>query len=75
MAFNFKGTKLTFEFENEEAANHFKSWLCGSGEQAYWDWMDCREGEEDGDITGLNFNYHNKNGSVIPVECGRNNKE
>ncbi len=34
--FKFKGTKLTFEFETEEQANFFKTWLCEVGEQDYW---------------------------------------
>jgi hypothetical protein len=54
-----KKTKLTIEFANPEAMHHFASWLCGSGEQEYWQWMECREeDEEDGDITALEFHYH-----------------
>ena len=60
---------LTFQFENLEAAEHFKSWLCGSGEQYYWDWMVERESEEDGDITGIHFNYND--GDLVIVKCGR----
>ena len=71
MAFDFKGKTLTFEFENERAANHFKVWLCEQGEQDYWTWMECRESEEAGDITGNDFEYHNVTGSIIPVKCGR----
>lgn len=68
--FKVKGTKLIFDFENEEALNHFKLWMCGSGEQGYWDWMEYREEEEEtGDITGLSFDYWN--GKVIKIKCGR----
>lgn len=52
-------TKITIEFDNPEAAEHFASWLCGGGEQDYWHWMECREeDEEEGDITALEFHYH-----------------
>jgi hypothetical protein len=71
MAFDFKGAALVFNFDNEEAANHFKSWLCESGEQAYWDWMEYREQEGKGPITGTSFNYHVLDGSIIEVTCGR----
>lgn len=71
MKFNFKGNKLTFEFENEEAANHFKVWLCEQGEQDYWTWMECREQEEEGPITGTHFNYHSDAPTIIKVGCGR----
>ena len=49
---------LSIEFDNEEALKHFASWLCGAGEQDYWQWMEYREQEEDGDITAVKFNYH-----------------
>jgi hypothetical protein len=51
-------TSITIEFDNEEAAHHFAVWMCESGEQQYWQWMEYREQEEDGDITALQFNYH-----------------
>ncbi len=69
MSFTFKGKTLTFEFENEKAANHFKTWLCEQGEQDYWMWMECREQEEKGNITGINFHYQNND--IIDVDCGR----
>jgi len=51
---------LKIEFDNPEAARHFALWLCESGEQQYWQWMECREDDEDeGDITALKFDYHN----------------
>lgn len=49
---------ITIRFATEEAAMHFAGWLCGSGEQQYWDWMTYREGEEAGDITATRFHYH-----------------
>jgi hypothetical protein len=52
--------KITIEFDNEAVALHFAHWLCGSGEQHYWNWMEYREQEEDGDITAVNFHYHAK---------------
>ncbi len=53
-----KSTDIVIRFANKEAALHFASWLCGSGEQQYWDWMYYREDEEDGDITAVSFHYH-----------------
>lgn len=50
--------KLTIEFDNQEALEHFASWLCGAGEQDYWQWMECREDEEGGNITAFQFHYH-----------------
>lgn len=49
--------KLTIEFCNQETLKHFAIWLSGQGEQNYWDWMECREAEESGDITALKFIY------------------
>jgi hypothetical protein len=49
---------LVIKFANKEALRHFAVWLCESGEQSYWDWMEYREGEEGGDITAVTFNYH-----------------
>ncbi len=49
---------LIIRFASDEAADHFASWLCESGEQSYWDWMQVREEEEPGDITALSFGYH-----------------
>lgn len=53
-----KEVTLSIKFANKEALDHFASWLCGSGEQQYWDWMETREQEEDGDITAVDFHYH-----------------
>lgn len=53
-----KETVLQMKFANEAAAKHFALWLCESGEQSYWDWMEYREDEEEGDITATRFHYH-----------------
>jgi hypothetical protein len=53
-----KATTISIKFANEEAAMHFASWLCESGEQTYWDYMKYREEEEKGNITVLEFDYH-----------------
>lgn len=50
--------EITIKFDNEAAATHFALWLCESGEQHYWDWMEYREGEEDSNITATSFHYH-----------------
>lgn len=68
---------LKIEFDNEEALQHFASWLCGAGEQDYWEWMRCREGEKNGPITATNFNYHDgpdlkfMADNTIETTCGR----
>ena len=67
---------VQIHFDNEEAAMHFLHWLCGSGEQQYWRWMECREEEEDGNITTIEFDYF-RGGKVfgknleVDAECGR----
>jgi hypothetical protein len=61
---------ITIKFENEAAARHFASWLCGQGEQSYWDWMECREEEEEGNITARQFIYHKDNKFVPDGEIG-----
>lgn len=53
-----KETDLVIRFDSPEAAMHFARWLCGSGEQQYWDWMRYREDEEAGNITATEFHYH-----------------
>ena len=63
-------TKLTIEFDNPKAAEHFQRWLDGEGEQHYWVWMEYREREEGGDITALRFNY-DLDKHEIKTECGR----
>lgn len=70
-----KSTELKIEFANKEAAAHFMSWLCESGEQQYWNWMECREDdqlpEDDGiDITAIDFDYDLKK-HTIKTTLGR----
>lgn len=67
--------KLTIEFDNPEARKHFALWLCGSGEQYYWEWMEAREGDEDGSITATELNYFKEEkflgDNTIRTTCGR----
>jgi hypothetical protein len=49
---------IKIEFDNEKAALGFAEWLCGSGEQSYWNYQEYREEDEDGDITAIDFHYH-----------------
>ena len=65
-----KPTTATISFSSPEAAEHFLHWLCGAGEQDYWEWMRCREEEEEGPITALNFDYDWENNSATG-NCGR----
>lgn len=54
-----KKNVLKIEFDSQDALENFASWLCGSGEQQYWQWMECQEEEEEnGNITALEFHYH-----------------
>jgi len=53
-----KKVNLTVEFDNQEALEHFALWLCESGEQDYWQWMEYREQEEAGNTTATSFHYH-----------------
>lgn len=53
-----KETVIQIKFANPEAAKHFASWLCNSGELDYWQWMEYRERKEKGDITATSFHYH-----------------
>jgi hypothetical protein len=51
-------TVVKIEFDSKSAADHFATWLCESGEQSYWEWMECREQEQAGNITAKQFHYH-----------------
>lgn len=67
---------VQIHFDNEAAAMHFLHWLCGSGEQHYWQWMECREDEEDGNITAFSFDYFRDSkvfgkNLEVDAECGR----
>jgi len=67
--------RVVIEFPNDLAAEHFSDWLCGAGEQGYWQWMECREEEHEGDepITARRFNYPRcpdiNHDFVISTEC------
>lgn len=70
--------KLTIEFDNREALEHFAHWLCGQGEQNYWLWMEYREQEEDGDITASFDYFHEKKflgDDTIRASCSRLDKD
>lgn len=58
MTRNLEENDLVIKFPNQEAARNFALWLCESGEQQYWEWMEQVEEEEEGDITARNFHYH-----------------
>lgn len=49
---------LKIEFDNEETLRNFALWLCGAGEQDYWEWMKYREEETEGQVTAVQFEYH-----------------
>lgn len=69
---------LKINFENQKALEHFAAWLSGSGEQDYWEWMEYREKEEEGDITAVDFDYHVAeflSENTIFTECGRLDRE
>lgn len=73
-----KTTDITIRFDNPKVAEHFADWLCNIGEQDYWQSMEYREREEDGDITAVSFNYWGKTGrgkfmcdNIIRTEAGR----
>jgi hypothetical protein len=54
-----KKATITIEFDNKKAAIGFAEWLCGSGEQDYWNYQECREEDEPkGNITATIFHYH-----------------
>ena len=51
-----KKSVVKIEFPNDKSAEEFLTWLCESGEQEYWTWMECTS---DGTST-VNFNYCKK---------------
>ena len=67
-----KGVKAVFEFKTDEARKAFLVWLCESGEQEYWMWMEAREQESAKTKTVLDFNYgnlHKKSKDDMIVQC------
>lgn len=65
-----KTTEVKIQFANKRAAEHFMKWLCGSGEQDYWAWMEYREKNEGGNITAIDLDYDFKK-FLIKTEIGR----
>lgn len=59
--FDADETTLTINFPSVRHAKVFKEWLCGSGEQDFWQW--CEAQEEPLSY----FDYHDPGGSVIPA--------
>jgi hypothetical protein len=58
---------LKIEFDNKSALNHFVDWLDGSGEQDYWNWMECKEPELDPIVA--TFIYKHKKENIILAPC------
>lgn len=50
--------KLTLDFPTPEDAKAFAEWLCGQGEQDYWQWME----EQDAPLL-TNIDYRNGAGN------------
>lgn len=72
----YEASDLVVKFDNQKAIKHFATWLCESGEQDYWMWMEERETEDDDDITAVRFDYFNgakkfMTSNVITAQCGR----
>lgn len=53
--------RLTFTFPSPELASAFKHWMCGSGEQYFWDAM------MDQGHPHMNFDYHDPGGCDVIV--------
>lgn len=74
--FDTDKTTLTFNFDSVEAANLFKRWLCGSGEQDYWTWEEENESRQldivdNIDYKSSQFSYWSDDPSVIKVSKTR----
>ncbi len=50
--------KVTFVFDNDNAADNFLSWLSNSGEQEYWEAMRYQDEEDQNDT--VTFDYWGK---------------
>ena len=51
-----KPSIISISFDNKNAAEGFMEWLCGDGEQMYWEWMKFREQEDfSKNLTALTF--------------------
>ena len=42
-----KKNTIELEFETQEQAEVFAGWLCGSGEQQYWQWSEGADDPKD----------------------------
>ncbi len=51
---------LKIEFGNHKSLEEFATWLCESGEQDYWNWMESQEEKDSGNITVVHFDYWNE---------------
>ena len=49
--------KVTINFDNLDAAKYFMDWLCGSGEQAYWDAMACQDEEDNVMVDKIEYDF------------------
>jgi|CXWL01.1.fsa_nt_gi hypothetical protein len=54
---------LKIEFPSQEALKEFTTWLCESGEQSYWEWMDNQDEER---IYKVDFEYHHPQQEQYP---------
>lgn len=55
---------LILKFDSPEAAECFKSWLCGQGEQDYWLWMEHQPESEQQHAT-KSFDYWGSDPNVV----------
>lgn len=48
---------VKIRFHSQQAGDNFVSWLCESGEQEYWKYMECQDMEEAGEDGVVIFHY------------------
>jgi hypothetical protein len=60
--------KVTFEFETDDQAEEFVTWLCEQGEQDYWLWMEATQERQEYMVA---FDYHT---SAFKGNSGKLNK-
>lgn len=61
-------TDLVIKFASQLALQHFAIWMCESGEQQYWNWMEVREEEDDRDITAVGLEYHGEEDKTKSID-------
>jgi hypothetical protein len=49
---------ITIEFDSDEIATHFATWLCEAGEQDYWNWIRYQEQNYPNINCAISFDYH-----------------